>query len=328
MFAGLLHSAAADLAASTPAVNPWRFQAHPEVWLLVIFFVGAYIYMARVIGPKAVPAGVAPVSRKEWLCFTGAIALFWFGADWPVHDIGEGYLYSVHMFQHMIFTYLMPPLALMAIPTWMARTVVGDAAGYRVLSWFAKPVVAGVLFNLAVMITHIPGVVNASTTNGILHYSLHLMLVTLALLMWMPVVGPFPELQMGVGGKCIYLFLMSVVPTVPAGWLVFAEGTVYKHYNQPVRVWGISVTDDQQIAGGIMKLGGAAFLWGITIYLFFRKFGAGVETENTYVRKGQMPTAEITGHDDEPLTYDEVTAAFQSSEPPLLEAEQAPRDQR
>jgi cytochrome c oxidase assembly factor CtaG len=90
------------------------------------------------------------------------------------------------------------------------------------------------------------------------------LVVTLALLMWMPVVGPIPEWQMGPAGKCVYLFLMSVVPTVPAGWLTFAEGVVYKHYSQPIRVWGISVTDDQQLAGAIMKIGGAAFLWSIT----------------------------------------------------------------
>ncbi|MEX0847361.1 MAG: cytochrome c oxidase assembly protein [Ilumatobacteraceae bacterium] len=315
-------------AETAPVLDPWRFQAHPEVWVLVIFLVGAYIYMARVIGPKAVPAGVEPVSKRQWGCFTGAVALFWIGADWPVHDIGEQYLYSAHMLQHMIFTYFMPPLALMAIPGWMARTVVGDGRGYRVVAWFAKPVIAGVLFNLMVMITHIPGVVNASVGNGPLHYTLHLLLVTLALLMWTPVVGPFPELQMGPGGKCIYLFLMSVIPTVPAGWLVFAEGAVYKHYSQPVRIWGITVTDDQQIAGAIMKLGGAAFLWAITIYLFFKKFGAGVETENTYVRKGQIPTAEITGHDEVTLTYGDVEAAFQATTPSLLEAEQAPREQR
>ena len=37
---------------------------------------------------------------------------------------------------------------------------------------------------------------------------------------------------MGTPGKMIYLFLQSVVPTVPAGWLTFAEGAVYKAYDQ------------------------------------------------------------------------------------------------
>jgi putative membrane protein len=307
-------------------VNPWQFQPHPEVWLLIAFLIGAYVYMVRVIGPNAVAVGEQVVSRKQIACFAGGVGLLWIGADWPVHDIGENYLYSVHMFQHMIFSYFAPPLLLLSLPTWMARTLIGTGRGYRVCTWLTKPVVAGVAFNLVVMITHIPGVVNASTENGALHYTLHALVVTLALLMWMPVVGPIAEWQMGAGGKCIYLFLMSVVPTVPAGWLTFAEGVVYKHYDQPWRVWGIGVTDDQQLAGAIMKLGGAVFLWAITIFLFFKRFGSGFETENTYVRSGKMPRAEVIGHDEEALTYDQVTAAFERSEPALLEAKESAGD--
>jgi hypothetical protein len=69
-------------------------------------------------------------------------------------------------------------------------------------------------------------------------------------------------------------------------------------------------------------------LWSITIYLFFKKFAAGVEHDNTYVRRDRMPSAEIVGHDDDPLTFDQVTAAFDRSDPPLEEAEESPRDQR
>lgn len=309
--------------ASTTAIpDPWRFQLHPEVWILVAFFTGAFIYMARVIGPRAVAAGEQPVTRRQTMYFVGAMALFWFGADWPVHDIGEEYLYSVHMFQHMIFSYFVPPLALMATPAWMVRALIGTGTAARAYRFMTKPVVAGVLFNMMVMVLHIPALVNASTENAVLHYTLHLLVVTTALLMWSPVVGPLRELHLSPIGKCIYLFLMSVVPTVPAGWLTFAEGTVYKHYDQPVRVWGMSVTDDQQIAGAIMKIGGGFFLWGIVIYLFFKRFSANFEQENSYARTGRIPRAEIVGNDETPLTFDQVTAAFGRSEPPLLEAKE------
>ena len=104
---------------------------------------------------------------------------------------------------------------------------------------------------------------------------------------------------------------MSVVPTVPAGWLTFAEGVVYKHYDQPVRVWGIGVTDDQQIAGVIMKLGGSAFLWSIVIFLFFKRFGAGFDEDNTYVRGHARRAGRRHGRDE--LTYEQVTEAFARS---------------
>ena len=314
------------IAAAAGSVDFWRWHPHPEVWALVGGIAVLYAYAARVIGPKVVPAGTPAVTRTQRRWFTLGILVLWAASDWPVHDIGENYLYSVHMFQHMIFSYFVPPLALMATPSWMWRTLVGDARFYKIASWFAKPIVAGLIFNGVIMVLHVPGVVNTSTENGPLHYSLHQLVMLTAMLMWIPVVGPFPEWQLSPGGKCIYLFLMSVVPTVPAGWLTFAEGAVYKHYNQPVRVWGLGVTDDQQLAGAIMKIGGGFYIWGIVIYLFFKRFGSGFERENTYVRGDAIPLAEITGNDDDTLTYEQVTAVFDRSNPPSVEAEQSPSE--
>lgn len=271
--------------AAVPFADPWRFQANVEVYLLVAFLIGAYVYMVRVIGPSAVTDGKPVVTRKNIICFIGAMMLLFAASTWPIHQIGEGYLYSVHMLQHMMLSYLMPPLVLLATPEWLLRVLVGQGRLYRAVCFAARPVVAGIAFNVIVMVTHIPGVVNASTTNGALHYALHLLVVLSAVLMWMPVVGPFKELHMGYAGKMIYLFLQSVVPTVPAAWLTFAEGAVYSHYgNQPVRVWGISVTNDQQLAGAIMKLAGGMYLWSIVIFMFFRRFARGWKEENTYRR--------------------------------------------
>jgi len=297
--------------AQATTVDPFRFEWHPEVWLLVAFLTGAYVYMVRVIGPSAVGVGRVVVSRTNVIAFAGAMVMLWAASDWPLHDIGERYLYSAHMLQHMMLSYFLPPLVLLATPEWLLRVLIGDGRLYSAVRWLAKPVVAGVLFSLSVMVTHVPGVVNASVSNGPLHYLLHLMVVTLSLLMWMPVVGPFRELHMGTGAKMIYLFAQSVIPTVPAGWLTFAEGTVYDAYgDQPVRVFGLSVTDDQQFAGAIMKVGGSVFLWSIIVTLWFTRFAVSYRDEHDYRRGRMMPTAEITGHDDDPLTYDDVEREF------------------
>jgi len=266
--------------------DPWRFQANPEVYVLVAFLVGAYVYMVRVIGPNAVAPGEPVVRRKHIVCFVAAMVMLFLASTWPLHQIGEEYLYSMHMVQHMVLSYFMPPLVLMATPEWLLRTLIGDGRLYRALRFLTRPVTATILFNGVVIITHIPGVVNNSVASAPLHYSLHFLLVMSALIMWMPVVGPFPELQLSYGGKMIYLFAQSVVPVVPAGWLTFAEGAVYKVYDEPVRVWGMSVTDDQQLAGAIMKVGGSLYLWGIIIFMWFKRFGANWKEEATYRRTG------------------------------------------
>lgn len=290
--------------------DPFRFQAHPDVWLLVACLTVAYVYMVRVVGPHAVAVGQPVVTRRQITAFVAAMVMLWTASDWPVHDLGEQYLYSAHMLQHMMLSYFLPPLALLATPEWLLRALVGDGRVYGGLRWLCKPVVAGVAFNVSVMVTHIPGVVNASVegSSPVLHYALHVMVVSLSLLMWMPVCGPFKELHLGTGGKMIYLFLQSVVPTVPAGWLTFAEGTVYQAYDQPVRVWGWSITTDQQLAGAIMKTGGSIFLWSIVGYLWFKRFAVAEGDGYDYRR--------TSAAGETPLTYDDVAREFASAPAP------------
>ena len=273
--------------------------------------------MVKAIGPKAVPDGVrAGHPKKNKLAFGAAMPMLWVASDWPMHDISEEYLYSAHMLQHMMLSYFLPPLALLATPTWLMRVLdrrraalrrreVPDQAGHR----------SGGCSTLIIMVTHIPLMVNESVESGPLHYSLHFAVVMLALLMWMPVCGPLPEFQIGPLGKCIYLFMQSIVPTIPAAWLTFAEGTVYQAYDVPVRVFGWSVAIDQQLAGAIMKLAGGIFLWTLVVFIFFKRFAVEYKGQHDY-RRGpgnRMPDSEIIATTDSDLTTEDVEKAFASS---------------
>jgi putative membrane protein len=265
-------------------VDPWRFQAHVEVWLLMIAIIGSYVYAIKVIGPRVVTNGPV-VTRRQIQSFTAGALIMWIASDWPMHDIAEEYLYSVHMLQHMMLSYFVPPLMLLATPKWLFDAVFGSGRGYRAIKFLSRAPVAGLLFNVMVMVAHIPDVVNRSVSNGPLHYSLHILLVVTSLLMWMPVCGPEKPFRLQYGGMMIFLFLMSVIPTVPAAWLTFAEGSVYKHYDIPVRVWGLSVTTDQQLAGAVMKSAGSLFLWSIIVVIFFRRFIGRFFAEATYSKE-------------------------------------------
>jgi putative membrane protein len=242
------------------------------------------VYAIRVLGPKVVPSGEV-ISRKQIRTFCLMIFLLLISTDWPLHDIAEEYLYSMHMLQHTILTYIIPPLALLATPEWLFRLLVGQGRTYRVIRFLTRPVIAAVTYNAVLLITHIPALVNRSAAGGPLHYSLHVLLVFSALMLWTPICGPAKEWRMSYGAMMVYLFCTSLVPSIPAGWLTFAEGSVYNHYDTPVRVWGMSVLSDQQLAGGIMKLGGAVFLWALIITIFFTRFMKGFFGEQSYSSK-------------------------------------------
>jgi putative membrane protein len=284
----------------------WRWQPHPEVWLLVVGVVVLAIYALRVVGPKVVPAGTPVITRSQLAWLGLGVALLWFASDWPVHDVAEEYLFSVHMTQHMLLTFAVPPVFLLATPEWLARLVLGQGRVKRVFFTIARPVPAAVAFSALQLLTHWPGVVNTSVENALVHYVVHAALVSTAFLLWIPVCGPLPELRISYPAQMLYLFVVSIVPTVPAAWLTFAEGSVYSAYDIPQRLGGISVTTDQQAAGLIMKLVGGGFLWLIITIRFFQWASKFSDTDKAIDQAGPA-------HD---LTWADVEREFEEHPPP------------
>lgn len=311
--------------------GPWEFEAHPAVWLLIAAIVALGYYAVRHIGPLVVADGQTIVTKRQRRCFALAVFLLWVAADWPMHDIAEDYLYSVHMAQHLLIAFIVPPLFLLATPEWLARLVVVDGGTVsRVLRVLTRPVLAAVIFNALQILSHWSAVVNLSVSNGVFHYTIHLAVFFSALLMWFCVVGPLPELQISEPAKMVYLFTSSIVPTVPAGWLTFAEGVVYSAYDHADPLWGISHTDDQQAAGAIMKVVGGFYLWALITIRYFRYTSGRRERDLVARRARRQPTPnrerpaayaltpDLTFDTD--LTFNDVQRAFEENPEPRREA--------
>ncbi len=303
----------------------WAWRPHLEVWVLVLAALGVGYYVKRVLAP-AVPGGAGAITRGQKICYLLAIGFLWLASDWPVHDISEEYLYSVHMIQHLLITMVVPPLLLLAVPEWLAERIVDVRRPWA--KRLFHPVVVGVVFNACLAVTHLPLVVNLSATNGPVHYTVHLVLFVTALGMWMPVCGPLPSFRLRPFGKMFHLFAMSVLPTVPAGFLTFAGRTLYEAYDKEVRLWGIAVTVDQQAAGLIMKIAGGAYLWMIIAFIFFRWSRQQQRRDSVLSRavapadaaeRAAVPAADTLASDSEVLTYSQVAEAFEASSPPLEE---------
>src|SRR4029453_7878445 len=108
------------------AAEPWKFHAHPEVWLLIAGIIVVGVYSVRVIGPKVVPVGAPAVTPKQGPAFVAGVAVLWTVSDWPLHDIAENYLYSAHMVQHMVMMFVAAPLFLLPTPRWLADLLLAD----------------------------------------------------------------------------------------------------------------------------------------------------------------------------------------------------------
>jgi len=256
------------LAATGSSMPSW--QPHIEVWLLVAALVGIGWYVARVIQPKAVAAGEQPLSRRQIGWYIFGVLVFWIATDFPMHDVAEERLYLVHMIQHALLTLVLPPVMLLATPTWLARLIIGEGGFRRFLNYWARPAPA-LLINAALIgLSHAAWTVNTSIDNGWLHYGAHTLLLFSSFLVWLPVCGPVPELIVTPPVKILMVFMMSVIPTIPSAFLTTAEGILYQGYNREPRLWGLSVVHDQQLAGVVMKVIAGFYLWGIIAAIFFR----------------------------------------------------------
>jgi putative membrane protein len=246
-----------------------EFHIHPDVVLLLGGLWAAYL-LAVHRHHEGDPSDEPQWRRRRMLFSLGMLTLF-IGASWPIHDLAEERLYSIHMVQHMLFTLVGAPLLVVGIPAWMWRVLLRPRPVASVFRFLVRPLVALIVFNGVLLFTHWPAVVDASVTHQLLHFSLHVLLVASALVMWWPVLSPLPELPpISPPGQMLYLFLQSLAPTIPASFLTFGTSPLYPVYAGFPRVWGISVLDDQLIAGLTMKLVGGAILWGFIIAIWFR----------------------------------------------------------
>jgi putative membrane protein len=245
--------------------------AHPDVWLLIIVLVAGYFGAIRYLAQGRVPADEEPATQSQKLFYLSGLVMLWIGADWPLHELSEDFLFSAHMVQHTLFSLIAPPLLLLGMPAWMLRTLLASLKLERVARVLTKPLIALLLFNFVIVVTHMPTVVDAAVRSEAVHFLVHTVLFLSSVLMWWPVVDPLPETKrLSEPAKMLYLFLQSIVPTVPASFLTFSEGVLYESYAGFPRLWGIDVITDQRIAGLLMKIGGGLLLWLAIAIIFFR----------------------------------------------------------
>lgn len=260
-----------QLAEGAAASFGWALHPHIDIWL--VFGLLAVGYLASLRWWVRPEEERVSASGMQMVAFFSGLSIMWVAADWPIHDIAENYLFSVHMVQHTLFSLIAPPLILLGMPAPLLRKLLRPVM--PAIRFATKPLIALALFNGVILFTHWPVIVNFSVTNHLGHLALHLLLVFSSLVMWWVVVTPLPELgSMQPPGKMLFLLGQSFLPTVPASFLTFATTPIYTVYAEAPRLWGISAVNDQMMAGLIMKIGGGLILWSVIALIFFKWYAS------------------------------------------------------
>ena len=241
------------------------WHGHPSVVAgLVVLTVGYLL----AVGPLRQRYGWAPqVPAGQASIFLCGMLVMFVALLSPLHELGDRYLFSAHMVQHLLLTLVVAPLLIVGTPSWMLRPLVNVPQVFRVARIATLPVVAFVVFNAVFVLWHIPTLYDLALRERGVHILEHVMFLVAALLMWWPLLGRLPELpRPSYLVQMLYLFVHPTVPAILGAIITFSDGVLYEWYAAAPRIWGLSAHTDQQIGGIIMWIpGGLAYLFSLMV---------------------------------------------------------------
>ncbi len=253
-------------------LNFWLTEWHfaPSVVIGCILLIGFYLYTVGPWRRRNFPD--ERVSRGQITMFLLAIAIIFLALVSPLDELGDTYLFSAHMVQHLLITIVAPPMMLVGTPGWLLQPVFKYRPVYGLARFLTFPVIAFFLFNFDFYLWHAPPLYNATLENEGIHVLEHLSFIVLSVIYWWPVFSPMQEgklKRLPLGGQILYIFL-SGMPVVLLGAGLTFFPPLYAPYLSAPRIWGISPDVDQQLGGLIMWIpGNIAYIFVVSV-IFIR----------------------------------------------------------
>ena len=240
-----------------------RWSLEPSIVIGVLMLIAWYVYACGYMNPlagKRPQNGSRPIgvkgSKSQLTLFVLSQVTLVVALLSPIDFVGDEYLFSVHMVQHLLLATVWPPLLLMSFPEDVVRPLVGYRGVRTVFRWLTLPAAAFLIFNIDITAWHIPAWYDATLQNEQIHILEHLTFMAAGILAWWPVLSPVRAQRLSYPGQLMYLFAM-LFPTMGLGiFFSFFQHALYSPYVAAPRLWGMSAVTDQQIGGLIMWMPG------------------------------------------------------------------------
>jgi len=247
-------------------LTQWNWE--PSILIGSALITGLYLYA---IGPlrKRYFAAVQ-VRTGQTISFLLGMLVMFLALVSPLDELGDSYLFSAHMVQHLFLTIVVPPLLLLGTPEWFVKPLLRNKVIFKIAKVLTYPALAFVLYNADFWLWHAPPLYNATLENQNIHILEHLTFIIFGILYWWPIFSPSKDLpRLPIGGQILYLFL-SGMPSVLLGAGLTFSPPLYAPYLAAPRIWGISAATDQQLGGLIMWVPVSIFYIVIMSVLFIR----------------------------------------------------------
>jgi putative membrane protein len=261
------------------AASPWtEWSPSPLVLAgaavaLAFFFQGFHRLRARG------RADLAPWRRA--VLFTTGVAVTVLALVSPVDTVGERYLLSLHMLQHVLIADLgialtlvavRGPLAVFFLPRDLLVPLARVGWLRRGLAFLLRPAVSYGVWLAFAVVWHLPPMYELALRSSVAHSFEHLSFVVGGLLVWTQIVDPTGHHRLTLGERIGYVALVFWTGQVLAYVMAFAPTPLYGTYaDQATRLLGLSPLSDQRLAAVVMMAEQAATL-GVAFALLFRAY--------------------------------------------------------
>ncbi|HWA16722.1 MAG TPA: cytochrome c oxidase assembly protein [Gemmatimonadales bacterium] len=246
----------------------WAWKAYPGVWLFVGLL--AVLYWAAVWRPVGAQVHTRLQGRHTaW--FAAGLFAIWLALDWPIGALGAGYLTSFHTITYILLVMVAAPSLILSIPEQQLSRWCRTGTMAKPLWLLARPWLALSLFNVIVLGTHMPAIVDGLMVTQIGAFAVDLAWLLAGFALWWPVMGPPDVVRMKRPMKMAYLFASTLLPIIPSAFLTFADYPIYATYELAPRIFPLlTARSDQQVAGLLMKIVGDLPIWFGFAVIFFR----------------------------------------------------------
>jgi cytochrome c oxidase assembly factor CtaG/cytochrome c2 len=257
-------------------VSGWTADAATLVPIAIAFF-----WYAAGVQRTGSEGRAHVVSPTRLLAFAGGMIVLVVALQSPIDTIGED-LFSVHMVQHLLLMLAAPPLLvwsdcplvfLRALPRPARKAIARVWAGSLLNSsyeTFMHPLIVWMLFCGAFVFWHAPGPYQWALRDNRIHILEHLTFFLTSLAFW-SIVLPAHDYRrrLAYGPTLLFVVSTAVLSGLPGALMIFAPRPLYPAHSDGVLKWGLTLMEDQQIAGLIMWIpaGGAYILAVILIFL-------------------------------------------------------------
>ena len=226
------------------------------------------------------------------LAFAGGMLALLAALVTPIDGLGEDYLFSAHMFQHVLLGDIAPLLLLLSLSRVILRPVTRRLMGVeRALGPLASPITAIVIWLGTMYLWHIPALYDAAIQHPLVHALEHLSFFGAGIALWWPLVQPIP-MRHGLTGLQPLAYIAGAKGGLAALGLVLAwSSTAFDpFYEDAPRIWGLTAVEDQNVAGVIMMVEQSLTLVMVLVWVFVRML---TRSEEEQLRRERLEEAQV-----------------------------------